>query len=346
MSKHKQKRIVVIGAGSWGTSLASLLVENGHDVTIWARREVVAEEINRKHTNQSYLPGIRLPLGLVAESDLKKAVAAKDVVIFVVPTQTMREIARTVSVWIHPKSLIVHASKGFERKSLKRMSVVLQEELPETFYNQIVALSGPSHAEEVIRKIPTTVVVASSSQPAAEQVQSHLMSPHFRVYTNSDIIGVEVGGALKNIIAIAAGLASGLGFGDNAKAALMTRGLAEIARLGKAMGAQPITFVGLAGVGDLIATCTSEHSRNWRLGYMLSQGKQLEKVLDEMGMVVEGITTTQTAYELSQKFGVEMPITEQLFQVLFHGKNIHNAVIELMNRGKTAELEEMFQGFR
>lgn len=338
--------MVVLGAGSWGTSLASLLVENGYDVTIWARREIVAEEINQNHTNQKYLPGIHLPQGLVAESDLERAVSDKDMVLFVVPTQTMREIARKVKAWIHPKSSIVHASKGFERESLKRMSVVLQEELPETFYTRIVALSGPSHAEEVIRKIPTTVVVGSESQERAEEIQSYFMNPTFRVYTNPDLIGIEVGGALKNIIAIAAGLASGLGFGDNAKAALMTRGLAEIARLGKAMGAEPITFVGLAGVGDLIATCTSEHSRNWRAGYMLSHGKGLEQILSEMGMVVEGITTTQTAYALSHKFGVEMPITDQLFQVLFHGKKPDKAVFDLMNRGKTGELEEMFQGFR
>lgn len=344
MSMQKRK-MVVLGAGSWGTALASVLVENGYDVTVWARRKVIANEINEKHTNQKYLPGVRLPDQLVAESDLRRAVVDKEVVLFVVPSQSMRETARKVKEWIEPRSIVVHASKGIERGSLKRMSIVLQEELPQ-FHDRIAVLAGPSHAEEVIRKIPTTVVVSSTSSALAEEVQSHFMNSNFRVYTNPDLIGIEIGGALKNIIAIAAGIAAGLGYGDNAKAALMTRGLAEIARLGKAMGAEPITFVGLAGVGDLIATCTSEHSRNWRAGYMLSQGKKLEKILSEMGMVVEGITTTQTAYALSQKYGVEMPITDQLFQVLFHGKSPKKAVTDLMNRGKTAELEEMFQGFQ
>lgn len=345
MGKRK-KQVVVLGAGSWGTSLASVLVENGYDVTIWARRKSIVDEINEQHTNQKYLPGIRLSNKLVAESDLERAVVQKDLVVFVVPSQTMRATARKVKEMIDAQSIVVHASKGIERESLKRMSVVLQEELPAALHNRIVALSGPSHAEEVIRKIPTTVVVASASQALSEEVQAYFMNSAFRVYTNPDVIGIEIGGALKNIIAIAAGLAAGLGFGDNAKAALMTRGLAEIARLGKAMGAEPITFVGLAGVGDLIATCTSEHSRNWRAGYLLSQGKKLEQICSEMGMVIEGITTTQTAFELSQKYGVEMPITEQLFQVLFHGKSPNEAVSDLMNRGRTGELEEMFQGLR
>lgn len=345
MSKLK-KRIAVLGAGSWGTSIASVLVENGHDVTMWARRQAVVDEINEMHTNQKYLPGVNLSDQLVAETDLRRTVADKEIIMFVVPSQSMRETVRKVKGWLADRSIIVHASKGIERESLKRMSEVLQEELPIRLQDRIVALSGPSHAEEVIRKIPTTVVVGSKSQALAEEVQACLMNSSFRVYTNPDVIGIEIGGALKNIIAIAAGLAAGLGFGDNAKAALMTRGLAEIARLGKAMGAEPITFVGLAGVGDLIATCTSEHSRNWRAGYLLSQGKKLEEILSEMGMVVEGITTTQTAFELSRKYEVEMPITDQLFQVLFHGKDPNQAVSDLMNRGKTGELEEMFQGFR
>lgn len=342
---REKKKIVVLGAGSWGTALASVLVENGHDVTIWARKKKAADEINQEHTNKRYLPGVALPQHLVAEWNLERAVSNREVVVFVVPSQTMREMAQKVKEYLHSRSVVVHATKGFEHKSLKRMSVVLQEELPEALHDRIAVLSGPSHAEEVARKIPTTVVIGSKSQAIAEKVQSYFMNTNFRVYTNSDLIGIEVGGALKNIIAIAAGLASGLGLGDNAKAALMTRGLAEIARLGKAMGAVPITFAGLAGVGDLIATCTSEHSRNWRAGYMLSQGKKLEDVLTDMGMVVEGVVTTQTAYALSRKYDVEMPITEQLYQVLFHGKTPNQAVIDLMNRGRTSELEEIFQGF-
>lgn len=340
----QKKKIVVLGAGSWGTALACVLAENGHQVTIWARRAESAAEINQKHTNHQYLPGVHLPKSLVAESDLIKAVADQEIIFFVLPSQSIRGVAQKIKAHIKADSMIVHASKGFEQDSLKRISQVLQEELPVCCHDQIAVLSGPSHAEEVIRKSPTTVVVASIDQSIAEAVQSILINSFFRVYTNPDLIGIEVGGALKNIIAIAAGLAGGLGYGDNARAALMTRGLAEIARLGKTMGAKPITFVGLAGVGDLIATCTSEHSRNFRTGFMLSQGMRLDEVLQEMGMVVEGVTTTKTAFALAKKYQVEMPITEQLFQVLFHEKKPEVAVTDLMNRGKTGELEEMFGG--
>lgn len=336
---------MVLGAGSWGTSLASVCAKNGHEVTIWARRKQLAQEINQFHTNHQYLPRIQLPKQLIAETDLMKAVQGKDVILFVLPSQTLRTVARKVKEFIKPDALIVHASKGLEKESFKRMSEVLQEELSDEFQSKITALSGPSHAEEVIRQSPTTVVVSSPCQATAEEVQSVLINSYFRVYTNPDSIGIEIGGALKNIIAIATGLASGLGFGDNAKAALITRGLAEIARLGKAMGAQPITFVGLAGVGDLVVTCTSPHSRNFRAGYMLSQGMTLEQVLKEMGMVVEGVTTTQIAFQLSKKMKVEMPITEQLYQVLFYQKDPKSAVADLINRGKTGELEEIFGGW-
>jgi glycerol-3-phosphate dehydrogenase (NAD(P)+) len=225
------------------------------------------------------------------------------------------------------------------------MSEVLCEELGEAFRKRVAVLSGPSHAEEVIQKCPTTVVVASECQETAEQVQMLFMNSYFRVYTNPDVVGVEVGGALKNIIALASGLADGLGFGDNAKAALMTRGLAEIARLGSAMGAQPITFVGLAGMGDLVVTCTSRHSRNWRAGHMISQGKKLGEVLEQMGMVVEGVRTTKVANALAKWYQVEMPITAQLYEVLFNGKEPKQAVKELMGRGRTTEIEEIVQGW-
>jgi len=340
-----KRKIAVLGAGSWGTALAKVLAENGHDVALWARRAELASEINEHHTNRKYLPEVSLPPSLRASDSIREVVEGKEVVVFVVPSHTMREIARQVQPWLAPNALVVHASKGFEVESLKRMSEVLEEELVEKHHPPIAVLSGPSHAEEVVKKCPTTVVVASQSQEVAEQIQMIFMNTYFRVYTNPDLIGVEVGGALKNIIALSSGLVDGLGIGDNAKAALITRGLAEIARLGMAMGATPITFVGLAGVGDLVVTCTSRHSRNYRAGHMLSQGKSLDQVLSEMGMVVEGVKTTQTAYRLAHQFEVEMPITEQLYLVLFEGKEPEQAVKDLMSRGRTKELEEIVQGW-
>ncbi|WP_124727316.1 NAD(P)H-dependent glycerol-3-phosphate dehydrogenase [Staphylospora marina] len=340
-----KRQVAVLGAGSWGTALASVLAENGHEVTVWARRKEQVDEINRNRTNEKYLPEATLPEGILATDDLREAVTDKSLVVFVLPSQSMRHVAAAAKTWIRDDALIVHASKGFEAESWKRMSEVLSEELGENRAERITVLSGPSHAEEVIRKFPTTVVVASRSQSAAETVQGLFMNRYFRVYTNPDVVGVEVGGALKNIIALAAGLVDGLHFGDNAKAALITRGLAEIARLGLAMGAQAITFAGLAGVGDLVVTCTSRHSRNWRAGYQISQGKSVPEVLREMGMVVEGIQTTRAAWMLSSKYGVEMPLAHQLYAVLFEEKKPEQAAWDLMTRGRTQELEEMVQGW-
>lgn len=337
-----KKQVAVLGAGSWGSALAAVLADNGCSVTLWARRQAVADEINRWHTNQKYLPGVTLPVEIQASTSIAETVAGKDLVLFVVPSHSMRETARLASSSIAPHALVVHAAKGFEVDSWKRMSEVLIEELSPEHANRIAVLSGPSHAEEVIQKCPTTVVVASKCAMTADEVQKIFINQYFRVYTNPDLVGVEVGGALKNIIALAAGLADGLGFGDNAKAALITRGLAEIARLGSAMGAKPITFAGLAGVGDLIVTCTSPHSRNWRAGHMISQGKKLEQVLEEMGMVVEGVKTTRAGHALSARYQVEMPLTEQLYAVLFAGKEPAQAVKDLMARGRTTELEELF----
>jgi glycerol-3-phosphate dehydrogenase (NAD(P)+) len=340
-----KQRVAVLGAGSWGTALAAVLAENGHDVALWARRQELADEINRNRTNRKYFPEAVLPAGITAFSSLPEALKGRDVVVFVLPSQSMRETARQARTWIAPEALVVHASKGFEAETWKRMSEVLSEELGPGHANRIVVLSGPSHAEEVIQKCPTTVVVASASQESAERAQALFMCRYFRVYTNPDLIGVEVGGALKNIIALAAGMVDGLAFGDNAKAALITRGLAEIARLGLAMGARPITFVGLAGVGDLVVTCTSRHSRNWRAGHQISQGKKLPQVLEEMGMVVEGVQTTRAAWALARKYDVEMPLAEQLHAVLFEGKEPKQAAWDLMSRGRTQELEEIVQGW-
>lgn len=338
------KKVAVIGAGSWGTALACVLAENGHHVRLWARRKEVADEINQKKTNEKYLPEAKVHPRLYASHSLPEVLEGSEMVLFVVPSHSMREVALQVEPYLASDTLVVHATKGFEIDTWKRMSEVLEEELPR-HKERIVALSGPSHAEEVIKRLPTAVVVASNYRFAAEKAQNYFMNQYFRVYTNSDLTGIEVGGALKNIIALAAGLAHGLKFGDNAKAALMTRGLAEIARLGFAMGAKHSTFVGLAGVGDLVVTCTSRHSRNWRAGYMISQGIPFIDVLEKMGMVVEGIRTTQAAYALASRYEVELPITEQLYAVLFGGKEPYQAVQDLMTRERTRELDEIAQGW-
>jgi len=335
------RKVAVLVAGSWGTALSRVLADNGCDVRLWTRNAAQAEEINLKRRNEKFLPGAALPEGITATTDMSEAVSGAEAVLFVAPSSAMREVARQAAQWIHKEALIIHATKGFESESLKRMSTVLAEELgrPE---GTIVVLSGPSHAEEVVGRLPTTVVVASTETACAEAAQDLFMNDaYFRVYTNPDLVGVETAGAIKNIIALGAGLSDGLNFGDNAKAALITRGLAEIARLGAAMGANPLTFAGLAGVGDLIVTCTSRHSRNWRAGSMLARGLSLEEVLTQMGMVVEGVRTTKAAHVLAAQHGVEMPITDQLYAVLFQGTSPARAVETLMGRVRTHEIEEI-----
>ncbi|WP_239614123.1 NAD(P)H-dependent glycerol-3-phosphate dehydrogenase [Cohnella mopanensis] len=340
------KKIAVLVAGSWGTALSRVLADNGHAVTLWTRNEMQANEINHQRTNEKFLPGAKLPEGIKATTVMADAVTRADAVLFVAPSSAMRDVARQAARYLHNDALVIHATKGFESDSLKRMSTVLSEELgrPE---DRVVVLSGPSHAEEVIDRHPTTIVVASKEIACAEAAQDLFMNEsYFRVYTNPDLIGVETAGAIKNIIALGAGLSDGLGFGDNAKAALITRGLTEIARLGAAMGANSLTFAGLAGVGDLIVTCTSQHSRNWRAGSMLAQGLPLEEVLERMGMVVEGVRTTKAAHVLAGKHNVEMPITDQLYAVLFEGKSPEKAVGALMGRVRTHEIEEVASTFQ
>ncbi|BBI33183.1 NAD(P)H-dependent glycerol-3-phosphate dehydrogenase [Cohnella abietis] len=334
------KKVAVIVAGSWGTALARVLVDNGHIVKLWTRNAEQAAQINQERRNEKFLPGALLPEGITATTDMAYAVSDAEAVLFVAPSSAMRDVAQQASGSLPKDALVIHATKGFESDTLKRMSTVLAEELgrPE---QQIVVLSGPSHAEEVINRHPTTIVVASKEISFAEAAQDLFMNDaYFRVYTNSDVIGVETAGAIKNIIALGAGLSDGLGFGDNAKAALITRGLAEISRLGVAMGANPLTFAGLAGVGDLIVTCTSQHSRNWRAGSMLAQGLPLSDVLERMGMVVEGVRTTKAAHVLANKHHVEMPITDQLFAVLFENTSPEQAVGALMGRVRTHENEQ------
>ncbi|MFC5448071.1 NAD(P)H-dependent glycerol-3-phosphate dehydrogenase [Paenibacillus aestuarii] len=333
-------KVSVLVAGSWGTALASVLADNGKKVLLWSRNEQQVQEINQQHTNARFLPGVELSPLIVATNSLQEAVEDAEAVVMVVPSAGMREVASQIRPFLKQDALLIHATKGFETGTLKRMTEVLIDELPEMDPARLVVLSGPSHAEEVIRKSPTTVVVAAQNLEAAEAAQDLLINSYFRVYTNPDVAGVEVGGALKNIIGLSAGLIDGLGFGDNAKAALITRGLAEITRLGTRMGANPLTFAGLAGIGDLIATCTSKHSRNWRAGYKLGQGFPLDAVLADMGMVVEGVKTTKNAHELSRRLQVTMPITDELFNVMFAGKSPKLAAQDLMGRVRTHEIEE------
>ncbi|MDQ0427603.1 glycerol-3-phosphate dehydrogenase (NAD(P)+) [Planomicrobium stackebrandtii] len=334
------EKVSVFGAGSWGTALSYVLAQNGHDLLLWTHRQEQADEINA-HTNKRYLKDTRLPESLKATSDLALAVNHGDILVMAVPTKAIREVCQDIKKVLDRKVLFVHVSKGIEPDSLKRISEMIREEIPEQWIEDVVVLSGPSHAEEVVQEHPTTVTAACENTAAANRIQDLFMNHYFRVYTNTDVIGVEIGGALKNIIALAVGITDGLGFGDNAKAAIMTRGLAEIARLGVKMGATPLTFSGLTGVGDLIVTCTSVHSRNWRAGNMLGKGKSLDEVLEEMGMVVEGIRTTKAAYQLSEAYDVPMPITAALYSVLFDDVSTDEAVGKLMGRMKKNEMEDL-----
>ncbi|MDW0115569.1 NAD(P)H-dependent glycerol-3-phosphate dehydrogenase [Sporosarcina thermotolerans] len=336
------ENVSVLGAGSWGTAIAFVLAENGHDCLLWTRRSEQANEINEMHTNSVYLPGISLPGNLKATTDLKGSIQHAEILVIAVPTKAIREISKQIDKLTDTPKLIIHVSKGIEPDTLKRISEMIEEEINPNKLRSIVALSGPSHAEEVVLRQPTTVTAASNDQKAAEQVQDLFMNQYFRVYTNDDLIGVELGAALKNIIALAAGIIDGIGYGDNAKAALITRGLAEITRLGMKIGANPLTFSGLTGLGDLIVTCTSVHSRNWKAGSLLGQGKSIEEVVSGMGMVIEGIRTTKAAHQLSIQYDVSMPLTEALYSVLFEGVPPKEAVDQLMNRMKKQEIEDIF----
>lgn len=336
------EKVTVIGAGSWGTAIAFVLAENGHDCLLWARRSTQSDELNDLHTNNAYLPGASLPTNLKATSDLKEAAMHGDIVIIAVPTKGIRQVCSELNTMIVGRKLIVHVSKGIEPDSLKRISEMIAEELAPDKIQAIVALSGPSHAEEVVLRHPTTVTAASVDLAAAERVQDMFMNNYFRVYSNPDIVGVEIGAALKNVIALAAGISDGLGYGDNAKAALITRGLAEISRLGMKMGANPLTFSGLTGLGDLIVTCTSVHSRNWKAGNMLGQGNSLEEVVSGMGMVIEGIRTAKAAHQLAALHEVSMPLTEALYSIVFENVPPKEAVDQLMTRMKKQEVEDLF----
>ncbi|MED3551237.1 NAD(P)H-dependent glycerol-3-phosphate dehydrogenase [Cytobacillus praedii] len=339
--ERKRESIAVIGAGSWGTALAMVLADNNHEVKLWGHNPEQIKEINEHHINKKYLPDILLPEGITGFASMEEALFGVNTIILAVPTKAIREVIGKISAIRKEPLTVVHVSKGIEPDTLLRISEMIEEEMPANLLASVVVLSGPSHAEEVSLRHPTTVTVSSKNMAAADQVQDLFINNNFRVYTNPDIVGVEIGGALKNIIALAAGITDGLGYGDNAKAALITRGLAEIARLGMKMGASPLTFSGLTGIGDLIVTCTSVHSRNWRAGHLLGKGQNLQEVLDNMGMVVEGVRTTKAAKQLAVKYEVNMPIADALYDVLFNNVNAKDAVDSLMARGKKDEMDDL-----
>jgi len=326
----------VIGAGGWGTTLARILDERGHAVTLWARREEFAEELRAAHENKIYLPGIPLSASIEVTHNAL-ALAKKDLYVFALPTQATREVALELSNHIsHENAVYVSSSKGVERGTTMRVTEVLCDAL-KIEVAKTVALSGPSHAEEVARGIPTAIVVASEDHGVAKEVQSAFLLPYFRVYSSSDVIGVELAGALKNVIAICAGMTDGAGFGDNTKAALMTRGLAEMRRLGIALGAEEHTFSGLAGLGDLVVTCDSKHSRNRFVGEQIGKGKKLPDVLKEMKMIAEGVSTTEAARSLAELHKIEMPIVEETYKILFEHKDPREATNDLMTRNPKSE---------
>ncbi len=328
------KTVAVIGSGSWGTALAVQLKNAGNNVILWSFKEEEARAILSDRENKEFLPGVKLSPEIVVTYKDEDVLWA-DMFVLATPSRFVRNMAKRFSQYIKKDQIVVNVAKGLEEGSLLRLSEVIKEEIPQC---RAAVLSGPSHAEEVGKGMATAIVASSESYDAAKIVQDTFMTEMFRVYINTDIIGVELGGALKNLIALAAGICDGLGYGDNPKAALMTRGLAEITRLGVAMGGKAETFGGLTGIGDLIVTCTSMHSRNRRAGILLGQGKSLEETLKEVHMVVEGISNAKAAYELAQKYNADMPITTEIYNVLYNGKDVNKAVYDLMTRDKTDEI--------
>ncbi len=331
-------KIAVLGAGSWGIALSALLFSNGHKVTLWEFDHKEMTKLLQQREHKQKLPGIVISQKVEITDDLPSAASGVEMLALALPSHTVREVAKKLAELNLADPVIVNLAKGIENDTLCRMSEVLGEELPSNLHDKIVTLSGPSHAEEVARKIPTTVVVGGFKEKFAKKIQQIFMNPYFRVYTNSDIIGVELGGSLKNVIAVAAGICDGMGLGDNSRGALITRGLAEIIRLGEKLGAKRETFAGLSGLGDLVTTCISKYSRNRFVGEQIGKGKTLDQVLKEMAMVAEGIKTTKSAYQLSIKHKVEMPITEQVYKVLFEEKQPKQAIAELMTRDPKSEI--------
>ena len=330
-------KITVLGAGGWGTTLAVMLHFNGHNVTLWEFKKAYVKTLIKTRENPVYLPGIKIPEEIKITHDLDEAVEKNNMVVLAVPSQFLRNVVKDIRFYDVKNSILVSVAKGIEIKSLMTMSQMLQDVMPSLKNEQIAALSGPSHAEEVSRRIPTAVVAASESLETSKSVKAAFMTSYFRVYSSTDILGVELGGAFKNVIAIGAGIIDGAKFGDNTKAAIMTRGVAEIARLGTAMGASPETFAGLSGMGDLIVTCMSRHSRNRYVGEQIGAGKKLKEVLKSMEMVAEGVETSRSAMQLSQKHDVETPITTEVYKILFENKDPVKATTDLMTRDMKME---------
>lgn len=331
---EKMAKISVLGAGSWGTALSLLLYNNGHEVMLWSALKDEVEMLRAKREHESKLPGVRLPEEIEITADLEKCLEAPDVAVLAVPSPFTRSTSKQMAPFVKEGQIIVNVAKGVEEHTLMTLSEIISQEIPQA---DVCVLSGPSHAEEVGKGLPTTCVVSAESRKTAEYLQGIFMSPVFRVYTTPDILGVELGGALKNVIALAAGTADGLGYGDNTKAALITRGIAEIARLGTKMGARMETFYGLSGIGDLIVTCASVHSRNRKAGYLMGKGYTMKEAMDEVKMVVEGVYSAKAAKSLAEKYQVEMPIIEEVNKVLFENKQASEAVRDLMLRDKKVE---------
>lgn len=327
-------KVAFLGGGSFATALSHLLSKKGYKTVIWARNIDVVKDINTNKKNTKYLPNVTLEGDISATTDMREALKDATYVIIAVSSHSIREVAKKASPYIKKDVRVINVAKGIEEGSYKLLTEVIEEELPN---NPVAVLSGPSHAEEVGDEIPTTVVASAKNMALAEEIQDLFMTSYFRVYTNDDLVGVEIGGAIKNIIAFAAGICDGIGYGDNAKAALMTRGMSEIIRAGEALGGNKETFFGLTGMGDLIVTCTSIHSRNRRAGILIGKGKSLEEATKEVGMVVEGVKACKVFYHLKEEKNISMPITNSLYEVLFHGKNPETAVMELMMRDRKRE---------
>ena len=327
--------VTFLGGGSFGTALGILLANKGDKVSIYDRDNTVVKDININKKNDRYIKDLVIPENVTAYNDLDKALENADFVVLAVPSHIVRVMASNIKGKLKNDAIIISIAKGIEENTNLRLSQVIEEELPN---NKVVILSGPSHAEEVAFDIPTTVVVSSNDMDAAKKVQDLFINKNFRVYTNDDLVGVEIGGAVKNIIALAAGVCDGIGYGDNSKAALMTRGMAEIVRVGIKLGGKPETFLGLTGMGDLIVTCTSLHSRNRRAGYLIGKGEGTEKALEEVGMIVEGVKACKAFYNLKEELNVEMPITDVLYKIVFENKDPKEAVVDLMGREKKDEM--------
>ncbi|MFA5080609.1 MAG: NAD(P)H-dependent glycerol-3-phosphate dehydrogenase [Candidatus Paceibacterota bacterium] len=336
MKNNKSEKIIILGDGAWGTTLAGVASKNGHDVILWSNFPEYLVELDKKRENRIYMPGIKIPKEVVFESDLVKAISGGDIIIFAIPSKFFREVVIKIKKSGIPlrNKVFINVAKGIEQKTLKRMTEILKDELGNV---KTAVFSGPTIAVEVAKELPALIVIASRDKKIAKKIQEIFSNNYFRVYTSTDVVGVELGGPLKNIIAVVAGISDGLGFGSNAKAAILSRGIVEIQRLGQAMGAKRKTFAGLAGLGDLSTTCISPDSRNRTFGERIGKGEKMNDIVGSTSAIIEGATTTEAIYELSRKYKVEMPITEQVYLVLYKNKHPRKAMLDLMTRERKAE---------